>query len=71
VEHGVGGLWFSSGDADSLAAALTKLKDEALIERLSNGAYDAFWRDPPTLDRHVERIMAVYAEMRERRRLAA
>jgi glycosyltransferase involved in cell wall biosynthesis len=71
VEDGASGLWFESGDAESLAAALSKLKDDALIERLSNGAYDAFWRDPPTLDRHVERILAVYAAMKERRRLAA
>jgi glycosyltransferase involved in cell wall biosynthesis len=71
VEDGVGGLWFASGDVEALAAALTKLKDDALVERLSNGAYDAFWRDPPTLDRHVERILAVYEEMRERNRLAA
>ncbi|ATQ68029.1 MULTISPECIES: glycosyltransferase family 4 protein [Methylosinus] len=69
VEDGVGGLWFSSGDVDSLEAALLRLKDDALVARLSDGAYDAFWRDPPTLDRHVERILAVYAEVRERKRV--
>ncbi|MBY6241332.1 glycosyltransferase family 4 protein [Methylosinus sp. Sm6] len=71
VEDGVSGLWFASGDVDALAAALLRLQDDALVARLSDGAYDAFWRDPPTLDRHVERILVAYAELIERRRAAA
>jgi glycosyltransferase involved in cell wall biosynthesis len=71
IEHGVSGLWFKSGDADALATALERLKDDALTARLSQGAYESFWRDPPTLARHVERIMAVYHSMLESRRAAA
>ena len=30
---------------------------------MSHTAYDAFWRDPLTLERHVGRITAIYDEM--------
>jgi glycosyltransferase involved in cell wall biosynthesis len=63
VDDGVTGLWFESGDVDSLARALTKAKDDALIASMSQASYDAFWSDPPTLARHVERIGAVYADI--------
>jgi glycosyltransferase involved in cell wall biosynthesis len=60
IEDGVAGLWFANGDADSLAAALTRLKDDSLAAALSNGAYRAFWSNPPTLKRHVEAVLGVY-----------
>jgi glycosyltransferase involved in cell wall biosynthesis len=71
IEDCVSGLWFKSGDVDSLTEALERLKDDALAARLSKGGYDSFWRDPPTLARHVERVMAVYRGMLERSRAAA
>ena len=60
IEDGVAGLWFANGDADSLAAALTRLKDDAFVSALSAGAYRAFWSNPPTLGRHVEAVLGVY-----------
>jgi glycosyltransferase involved in cell wall biosynthesis len=60
IEDGVAGLWFRNGDADSLAVALSRLKDDSLAAALSNGAYRAFWNNPPTLARHVEAVLAVY-----------
>ena len=60
IEDGVAGFWFANGDADSLAAALTRLKDDALAAELSNGAYRSFWSNPPTLRRHVEAVLGVY-----------
>ncbi|WP_159731903.1 glycosyltransferase family 4 protein [Methylosinus sp. Ce-a6] len=71
VADGETGLWFESANVESLAAALTRLKDDALVARLSAGAHDAYWRDPPTLDAHVARILGVYKEIIGRRRLAA
>src|SRR5208282_530353 len=68
VENGVSGLWFESANADSLAQALEKAKDDALVARMSDAAYDQFWSDPPTLSRHVERLGAVYGEILARRR---
>jgi glycosyltransferase involved in cell wall biosynthesis len=63
VEDGVSGLWFESANVDFLALALRKAKDDALIASMSRASYEAFWADPPTLERHVERVCAVYAEM--------
>lgn len=71
VSDGETGLWFASANVDSLAGALTRMKDDALVARLSAGAHDAYWRDPPTLDRHIERILAVYREIAERHNTAA
>ncbi|MBV9393434.1 MAG: glycosyltransferase family 4 protein [Methylobacteriaceae bacterium] len=63
IEDGVSGLWFKAGDADSLATAISAVRDDALVSRLSPAAYADFWSDPPTLRRHVERITAVYSSM--------
>jgi glycosyltransferase involved in cell wall biosynthesis len=71
IEDGVAGRWFTSGDAGSLAEALTALKDDALIEALSEGAYKSFWFNPPTLARHVAAIVDVYRQMLSRGRQEA
>ncbi len=68
IADGAQGLWFKSGDADALAGALERLKDDALVARLSQAAYDSYWRDPPTLSRHVEQTLAVYRGVLARRR---
>ncbi len=60
IEDGVAGLWFKTGDPDALAGALHRLKDDALVASLSEGAYRAFWANPPSLARHVEGLLAVY-----------
>ncbi|GJE18092.1 glycosyltransferase family 4 protein [Methylobacterium marchantiae] len=60
VEDGVNGLWFASGKPDSLAAALTRLADDGEARRMSDAAYDLFWTDPLTLDRHLDGIEDVY-----------
>jgi glycosyltransferase involved in cell wall biosynthesis len=60
IENGVAGLWFKNGDADALASALTRLRDDPLATRLSQGAYQSFWSKPPTLERHVEAVLGVY-----------
>jgi glycosyltransferase involved in cell wall biosynthesis len=63
IEDGVSGLWFKSGDAASLAAALERMKDDGLVARLSKGAYESYWRAPPTLSRHITETQAVYRDM--------
>jgi glycosyltransferase involved in cell wall biosynthesis len=67
IEDGVAGLWFRSGDPDALADALVRLKDDALVEKLSAGAYRRYWSAPPTLERHIEAILAIYEAMLARR----
>lgn len=63
IADGAEGLWFKSGDAQSLSAALERLKDDALARRLGAGAYASYWRAPPTLDRHIEETLQIYRAM--------
>ena len=63
IEHGVSGLWFRSGDAAELAAAMTRLADDGLTRTLAHGAYANFWRAPPTRERHAQALLALYADM--------
>jgi glycosyltransferase involved in cell wall biosynthesis len=70
VEDGASGLLFKGNDAVSLAQALTRAKDDALIARLSHAAYERYWRNPPTLERHVAETLNVYEGALARRRAA-
>lgn len=70
VEDGVTGLWFRSGDVESLASAIRELVNDALIVEMSNKAYDAYWAAPASLDRHVTETLAVYDAMLARRAAA-
>ncbi|GAB6842460.1 glycosyltransferase involved in cell wall biosynthesis [Methylorubrum rhodinum] len=63
VADGVSGLWFRSGDPASLAAAMTRLADEDTARAMSRAAYDGFWADPLTLDRHLDRLERIYREV--------
>lgn len=60
VRDGVSGLWFRSGDPDALAASLRRLADDATARAMSDAAYDLFWADPLTLDRHLDGLEGVY-----------
>lgn len=63
VRHGENGLWFKSGNVDALAGALRQLKDDALVTRMSKNAYNSYWSNPLTVDRHVCETLAVYREL--------
>lgn len=60
VIDGETGLWFKGGDIDDLAAKITMLTDDNLVRRMGQAAYDRFWADPPTLNRHVGALELVY-----------
>lgn len=60
VEDGVTGRWFKSNDAASLAAAIRELSDDSTVRGMSRTAYDLYWSNPPTIDRHLDAITAVY-----------
>ncbi len=63
VEDGVTGLLFRNGDAGSLAAALRRMGDDALVRRLGRAAYERFWTAPPTLASHVDGLELAYREL--------
>jgi len=60
IRHDINGLHFAMGSEDALVSALEACKDDARIERLSRTAYDSYWSDPHTLDRHVDGLERVY-----------
>jgi glycosyltransferase involved in cell wall biosynthesis len=70
VEDGVSGLWFKGGDADDLARMLLRLRDDALVARLSGAAYASYWADPRTPEKHVEGLLSIYRTMISRDALA-
>ena len=71
IVDGQMGLWFKSGDAQDLARALSAMKDDARVRRMSANAHQAYWRAPPTLDAHVAKIEAIYCAMLARRAATA
>lgn len=54
------GLFFTGGDQTSLTQALQRLSDGDLVARLGLAAYNKFWKEPPTLENHVNNLVAVY-----------
>ena len=67
IEDGVSGLWFKGNDSDALAAALERMKDDVAVAAMSRAAYTSFWAHPPTLDRHVVALVAIYRDMLARK----
>ncbi len=63
IEHGINGLRFTSGDAHSLAAALRSLEDDDAAERMTCSAYENYWADPLTVDRHLDAIESLYEQL--------
>ncbi len=63
VHHGESGLWFRSNDPRSLADAMGHLSNDATAMRMGRTAYDLFWADPLTLERHLDGLERVYREV--------
>jgi glycosyltransferase involved in cell wall biosynthesis len=66
VEDGYSGLHFHSGSIESLATQLRRLRDNQLAECLGRNAYDWYWKDPWSVDTHVNHLLEVYERMLER-----
>ena len=66
IRDGVNGLHFSRGSVESLAAKMRALAgDGALAARLGRAAYEGYWADPWTLDRHVGELLGIYGRITE------
>jgi len=63
VEPDQTGLWFQSGNENDLIRRLAELADDALVARLGRAAHERFWADPPTLERHLDQLEALYERM--------
>ncbi|MFP3515253.1 glycosyltransferase family 4 protein [Pseudomonas sp. SIMBA_077] len=61
VDDGVTGLWFKGGDVYSLNEAIKKLRDnKELAQEMGKNAYTKYWNNPPTIDAHLEALIACY-----------
>lgn len=63
VTDGVEGWHFPAGDADALAKLLRQAMDNTAVQRAGQAAYDRFWRDPPTRERHSQGLLKIYREI--------
>lgn len=60
VDNGVTGWLFRSGDADDLARCLTLIRDDGQVQAAGRAAYNAFWSDSRTGDKHAADLLAIY-----------
>ena len=65
VEDGVTGCWFKSSDVDDLARVLLSMRDDAMVSAMSRASYEAYWRHPPTRDKHVDNLTRIYEGLLE------
>ena len=63
ISNGSTGLLFRGADVSDLAKQMSILKDDAVVSRLGQAAYEHHWKNPPTLESHVDRLEACYARM--------
>ena len=62
IEDGINGLTFQVGHPESLAAAIRKLSDDALVEKLSVGAFEKYWKAPFSIERYTTDLLRYYDE---------
>lgn len=60
VEDGVTGWLFRSGDADDLARCLSLIENDERVQAAGRAAYDAFWSDSRTGDKHAADLLDIY-----------
>jgi glycosyltransferase involved in cell wall biosynthesis len=63
VVDGVTGLWFRGGDSDDLIRQMRRMQDDALVQRMGEAAYNRYWANPATADRHVAQLERIYDEI--------
>jgi glycosyltransferase involved in cell wall biosynthesis len=65
ISNGVTGLLFRGGDMSDLANKISSLKDDTKVSQLGRAAYDRYWKNPTTLEKHVDQLEACYVNMME------
>jgi len=61
-DEGVSGRSFRYDDPVALAKVLEDFKDDAYAERLGRAAREKFMVDPPTMEKHLDQLEALYRE---------
>lgn len=63
IRDGENGLLFEHGSVSALCAQMQRLQEPGAAAALGRRAYDWYWSDPWTLDRHVDGLLALYARI--------
>lgn len=63
VRDGVDGVLLSAVELPVLTQCLVTLADDSLVTRFGLAAYQAYWRKPLTLQRHVEELVSGYGSV--------
>jgi glycosyltransferase involved in cell wall biosynthesis len=57
------GLHFPSQNIEKLVEVLRRTQDSALIQKLSQNAYDWYWKRPWSIDRHTQGLAQIYSQI--------
>jgi glycosyltransferase involved in cell wall biosynthesis len=68
VSDGETGLHFRHMSVAALSDRMREMdSDDAMVARMSQAAYERYWQDPPTIEKHVENLRNLYRECLTRR----
>jgi glycosyltransferase involved in cell wall biosynthesis len=63
VVDGTTGWRMRSGDVADLMRCLELSRDDAVVKRMGQAAYDRFWANPPTREAHARGLMEIYGRV--------
>jgi glycosyltransferase involved in cell wall biosynthesis len=63
VINGETGLWFKGGNSEDLIEKMNILNTPDKAKKMGQKAYDVFWSNPPTMEKHVEELEKVYKDI--------
>jgi glycosyltransferase involved in cell wall biosynthesis len=61
VADGQTGLWFAGGDTDDLVRRIETMSQPPKAAAFGRNAYDSYWVNPMTLERHVDELIRVFS----------
>lgn len=60
IDNGVTGLYFKTNSADDLCEKMQKLMDPSYAARLGRQAYEKYWNDPWSIEKHTQKLLGIY-----------
>ena len=63
VVDGITGLWFRGGDMNDLLEKMRFMQNPEVASKLGSAAYDSFWKEPNTMERHISKLLGCYIDI--------